>query len=169
MHTTIGFIVYAHSKEQAEKNRKKNMERLSCKECQTPFDGWSPLEVIEGMEFVPQVASTPAAGRVIGILMDWTRQRFFENLDEVRSRLTRATNEELYHERKLGDARFYMHEAGTYTGRGVYIYDNDGEGIREVSHLNDALEKWPSIKSGENRKRLDASGPPWVLLADAHY
>lgn len=57
---------------------------------------------------------------------------------------------------KLGMFQHYCNCFGEYEGSCIFVYDNDGSGIRTNSHLNDALNKW---NDGQQ---------VWVIPVDVH-
>jgi len=160
MHETIGLIVYAHNAKEALAKRRKIMEQLACKECQHPFDYWAPEE-IDGN---PQLVSTPWATAKITELMDTTKKCFLRQLRTLRSMMG-LTDEQIFLD---NDFRFAAYKVGQYTGPDIYLYTDEGEGIREPGTLKDVLEKWPTLVS-DTRKELDAAGDPWLVLVSVHY
>ena len=92
-----------------------------------------------------------------------TKRDFCEALDNIRSALAMATNEELFEERlsegKKGKLdplfRYYCYCIGQYAGPYIWLYDRYGEGIRNSKDLKWDLER--------NNEKL------WVVPADVHY
>ena len=62
--------------------------------------------------------------------------------------------------------RYQFQCIGQSGGSGIWLYDNDGSGIRTRHHLDNALTKWPDLDyTSEEYKGLDV----WVVPADVHY
>ncbi len=45
-------------------------------------------------------------------------------------------------EQSLSMFRYYCNCLGEYEGTEIFLYDNEGSGIRETKHLKNALNKW---------------------------
>ena len=62
--------------------------------------------------------------------------------------------------------RYWCYVAGAYTGSSIWLYDNDGEGIRSREHLKNVLNKWADSKttSSETYEGLKV----FVVPADVH-
>ena len=126
-------------------------------------------------------AGSPEGKKLIDEGMNVTWDEFKRNMEKVRKAVELFTDEELFEERVdkekevaielgggweegrfiLGMARHYMYRAGQYGGPSVFLYDNDGEGIRSRRHLANVLNKW----SSKEYKKLDV----FVVPADVHY
>jgi len=166
----IAAVVYAHDEKEARKLRKRVFDFLSCKGCQRPFDGYR-LGVVGSPEWpFAAPAASPAGQKVIQECMAATRVEFLRHVKRLRAALAAASDEEIYLSRHPDlDVRFEAYEVGRYNGPGVFLYDDNGEGIRQPSHLQDVLEKWPSLKTGQNREKLDRAGAAWVVTTEVHY
>jgi hypothetical protein len=58
-------------------------------------------------------------------------------------------------------------QAGSVEGSAVWLYDHDGNGIRDSRHLSEVLNKWPSCH--KDKPNLYADMEVWVVPADVHY
>jgi len=54
--------------------------------------------------------------------------------------------------------RFFCHCLGQYQGSEVWLYNNDGSGIRNTTEL-----KWALNPEGISKKNI------WIVPADVHY
>lgn len=163
MHFSIAAIVYGKTEKAATKQAEEVFGRLSCKECSRPFDYWS---IIDG----PHKVGSKEGQKIISDSMAWTKSEFMANIKRLRAAIAKHTDEQAYqqyHAKIDEDIRFLGYSIGRYKGPDIYIYDNDGEGIRHPEHLRNAIEKWPDL-CGETRKRLNEAGEVWVVQADAH-
>jgi hypothetical protein len=170
MHYGLGVIVYGHTEKEALAQAEKVMGWLSCKDCGRPFDYYT----ITGLDGEPPVmkASSKKGQEMIATFMDVTKKDFMRQLRNLRKSLAVMTDEEVYAQRHPGeisdDVRFAAYHVGMWKGPGIFLYDNDGEGIREPGHLKDTIEKWPTLTDRSTRSRLDSAGDVWVVTADAH-
>jgi hypothetical protein len=159
----IAAVVYAHDEKEARKRGKAVFQGLSCKGCQQPFEGFQLRHAVAR-------AVSPGGRRVIEQCMEHTRTEFLDHLKRLRAALATASDEEIYLSRHPDlDVRFEAYGVGRYDGPGIYLYDGHGAGIRLPSHLQDVLEKWPGLQTGQNRERLDLAGDVWVVTAEVHY
>jgi len=97
--------------------------------------------------------------------MQRTKQAFLENLGYIKKFLTTHTDDELFED---GDFKFRCHQAGEYQGSCVWLYDQDGEGIRDNEHLNHVLSKWACNHEGKPDPELEDKYI-YVVPADVHY
>lgn len=164
MHYSIGVIVYGKDESAARVQAEAACGVLSCKECQRHFD----YVTIKGK---PLKVGSKDARKAIADRMEWSRQGFLSKLNLLRGALAMYSNEQAYlqrHPPTNEDIRFLAHGVGEYVGDHIYLYDNDGEGIREPEHLRMAIEKWPTLTDKATREKLDSAGSVWLVLADAH-
>jgi hypothetical protein len=59
-----------------------------------------------------------------------------------------------------------FHRVGEYKGPGTYLYDQDGEGIRDKQHLERVLDRWEDLYEDENPYE---DQDLYVVPADVHY
>jgi len=189
MHMVIRAIVYAHNEEEALNKARGIFEKLCGDEGQpfdyyTLFDEDSPIAGKNRWGNLPVVAraDSPEGKKLIDYAMRVTKKEFMDNMAEIREGLLNLTDEELFNEelgpnaiaiRALDQSehigfsydpsmiKFSMRQVGAYVGPSVYLYDNDGEGIRTPKHLNNVLNKW----GADEYKDLDV----FVVPADVHH
>ena len=63
--------------------------------------------------------------------------------------------------------RYYAHQIGKYEGSGIYMYDDNGEGIRDKRYLDNVLNKWISL--GNDYPKNFTGLTIYVVQADVHY
>ena len=176
MHMVISAIVYAPDEESAFDKAREVFERL-CGENGQPFDYFSTFESagspMSGRgrwgSVVPIARADSKEGkRLIEEGMDATKIDFMRNLSEVRKALEGRSDEELF--RKNDDMwRYYAHGLGEYTGSNIWLYDNDGSGIRTPNNLESVLSKYRSIYEDEGKENPHRDELVWVVPADVHF
>jgi hypothetical protein len=155
-------------------------------------------------------ADSPKGKRLIDEGMKFTRDSFMRNLKTIREGLANFSDDELFEEKLNPQAitqrefdiatgqmshrwqydpqmiKHYMYCCGRYEGPDIFLYDQDGVGIRTPSHLNDVLNKWRSLYGDlsdedakhlssfdweKNRKRVNPYKDLvlWVVPADVHF
>jgi hypothetical protein len=168
MHMGIAIITYGEDADEATE-KAKDIADMLC-EKQDPFDyhaDYPPTNdgELSGMNFSK---SLPVADvRVKTILnnfMEYTKDDFLNYVEKVRTAMNGKTAEELW-ELKDDMWRFYAYEVGKYKGSSIHIYDNDGEGIRNDAHLQNALDKWQTAGYGKNYEGMNV----YVYFQDVHF
>ena len=171
MHMLICAIVYARDEEEALERGETIFESLVERGIFDYFDSpkerWGDVPAVVNIEH-------PDAKKLINDAMDKMWRNFKENITVVRKLLDAYTDEEIFEERakveKISSqegfdpiriARYYFLCVGRYEGPDVFLYDDDGEGIRTHEHLKNVLNKWDD----EKYKDLDI----WVVPADVHF
>jgi len=97
--------------------------------------------------------------------MQRTKQGFLENLGHLKKLIATHTDDELLED---SDFKFYCNQAGEYRGPCVWLYDQDGEGIREKKHLQDVLNRWACNNGGKPDPELEDKNL-FIVPADVHY
>ncbi len=187
MHMVVRVLVFADNEEEALSEASSVLDRL-CGEDGQPFDYYSTFD--EGYA-TQRWGELPAAVKICGDMgsdkcntcgerfkcytsqinemldegMQSTKREFMENLGEIKKYLTTHTDEQLFEEDWF---KFRCHQAGQYRGSCVWCYDQDGEGIREYSHLKNVLEKWACNNGGNPLPELEDKNI-YVVPADVHY
>jgi len=177
MHMLICAIVYACDEEEALEKGETIFGELVERgtfDYFGMFDDDTPPSPKERWGNVPAAVNIqhPDAKKLIDNAMDNTWKEFKENITIVRKLLDAYTDEEIFEEaaavKKLGKkfdpidiARHYFYCIGQYEGPSIFLYDNDGVGIRTREHLKNVLNKWDD----EKYKGLDI----WVVPADVHF
>ena len=166
MHQLIKIIVYAKNEEDAVLNTENILDRI-CGDGKA-FDYGSVLdedgEKSWGVEKV-SLANSKEGKRLIDEGMKDTKEDFMENIKAIRKLIEKYSDDEIFEEeedlskRDLRKAildklenkkqeynawRYYFYKLGQYEGSNIYLYDNDGSGIRNFKHLKDVLNKWGS-------------------------
>lgn len=182
MHMVIRAIVYAKTADEALKKGKTIFDRLI--ENGIVFDWYTTFDdntsTTSGKarwDNIPPVAKTDSAEgkKLIEEGMKYTRDEFFERTQDLRSILAKYSNAELFETNYLDVSgcgvsfRYTASCIGQYEGCCIWLYNNDGCGIKNPTHLENVLNKWKCNyeKYGiENPyKELDV----WVVPADVHY
>ncbi len=196
MHQIIRAIVYAKNKEEALEKAKEIFENL-CGENGQPFDYFTTFDE-EGSSvsgrgrwgtITPVTLATSKQGKkLIDDGMKYTKNKFMESIEKVRDTIKEFTNQELFEEeiqdtktkvvqRLSGDKggyglsmfRYFCGCVGEYRGSNIYLYDNDGEGIRKENHLKDVLSKWRGIYEDAGKKNPNKDLKIFLIPADVHY
>lgn len=102
--------------------------------------------------------------------MKFTKEEFMRNIKEVRKALNEETNERLF-ERKTNDYFFKSrcHWIGMYEGSTIWLYDDNGCGIKDDEHLKNALSKWKCLNENKGKESPYKDLDVWVCPADVHY
>jgi hypothetical protein len=182
----IRAIVYAPDKDQAFDKATHIFEQLC--ENQTPFDYFTTFDhnSLPGsgrrrwgkLSPVSEV-NTKTGKKLIEDGMKATEEEFKQNMVEIRKAITKFTDKQLLNESGFGFGniedkklstndkhtlslfRYYCYAVGKYNGSSIWLYDNDGSGIRDRNHLKNALNKWDN----EDYEGLKV----FVVPADVHY
>lgn len=78
-----------------------------------------------------------------------------------------AEDEEDYNDTYTSNIRYAMHQIGRYRGPDIYLYDEDGSGIRRPDDYETFIE---CIENNEGRYRELNDGERWyVIPIDVHY
>jgi len=164
MHMKIRIITYGKTRKQAQEQAEAVVKGLCCNGCSDPFDYGSVIST-------PTLADTKKGKALIDEAMNYQRREFKDSLRQIRAKLATMTDDELFDERDgVGlPARFYMHNAGQYRGSAIWLYDDDGEGIQESHHLENALNKWRCLYEDQGKDNPSADSRVWVSVADVHY
>lgn len=194
MHRVISAIVYAKDEESALKHAKKIFEELvevRCFDYYVTFDNedvkmagkarWGAL---------PPVASVDSVEgkKLVAEGMKYTKESFMEYISYVRKQLELYSDEELFEEdmkrekevlNALSDDnppeeaifmfKHYCRCVGQSRGPHVYLYDSDGEGIRNPGHLDNVLSRWKNLHEDTGKANPHIGLKIFVVPADAHY
>jgi len=137
-------------------------------------DRWGELPVVVR-------ADSPEGQRLIQEGMEFTRRELFENLDRVRRGLAVLTNDDIWNdvdkrEEDRADfelcadmLRHFMYEVGQYVGYTIWLYDNDGTGIRTPGQLQDVLTKYRCLYEDVGRPNPYADMDIFIVPADVHH
>jgi len=170
MHMVIRLIVYARTKREALARAREILENvLVGEDGHHPFDGYALFN--ENVPFYgknrwgnlsPAVRLMTEEGiKLVDEAWEWQKSEFERNLKELKEI---GDKENWDFEKLMGNwkFRFRCYSIGQYSGSFIWLYDNDGEGIRDIEHLKEALTKWGNKSEYED---LDV----WVVPVDVHY
>ena len=169
MHQIIRIICYAISPEEA-RERAENILNNNLVGEDNPFDygtffdnntargsgkaRWGNITSV-------CLADSKEGKKLITEGMKITKDEFIENNKKIKEMINYYSDEELFEEEvidtkkkileslenkkntsNLDMFRYYCHCLGEYEGTNVYLYDNDGSGIRSNKNLKNVLNKW---------------------------
>jgi len=168
MHMTIRVITYAETVEDGHKEAIGILQSLC--ENQYPFDYYNVGNTIK--------ANSEDGKKLIENGMDRTWRDFEADMKSIREMLSIMSDEDIFKERLQPNApkpqhfmpslaRHYFHSAGQYKGSQVWLYDPEGEGIRDRVHLANVLHKWSNQYKGKSNPYKDMK--IWVTPSDVHY
>ena len=172
----IRAIVYAQSKDEAFKKATSIFEQLC--ENQNPFDYFTTFAEegsrvsCKGMwgNIIPIAkADSPEGQELIEEGMKFTLQEANEALNSIRRNIVKFTNAELIEENQKDDMfRYRCYCVGKYWGSGIYLYDHNGQGIRNNGDLENALSKWACVYEKYSKPNPYEKDDIWVVPADVH-
>jgi len=185
----INIIVYAEDEDEAVDEAKITLDRLCGEDGQRYFDYYSTFDegfaskrwgdlpkatficTDLGSEKCGYCADrfkcyTVKTNEILEEAMVATKRDFLRALGEIKSGITAKSDEELFEDDNM--FKYWCHKAGEYRGNHVWLYDNDGEGIRNTTHLKNVLDKWACNNSGEPEPQYD-NLKIYVVPADVHY
>ena len=144
MHLLIRTIVYGGSKDEAIENAEQIAENLVE---EGVFDYYSATGTWGNYKLGKAYKADSNKGqKLIDDGMKYTKDEFMRSIELIRKNVEMYTDEQLFKLRH--DEDMFRHRlwcAGQYKGSVICLYDSDGSGIREPSHLKDALSKWACI------------------------
>jgi hypothetical protein len=182
MHMIIRAIVYAKNEKEAVKKARSVFDLLT--EQQRPFDDY--VSFTAGRDgatararwgALPAVAkaTTPAGAQLINEGWQSTCREFGSALTAVRAAMARYSDAELF-EDKIGDDtglpwffRQTRATLGASRGKGIFLYDGDGEGITTSAHLHTVLQQADTLDEEDGQTTPTRSHVVWVVPADVHY
>jgi hypothetical protein len=170
MHMKIGVITYSDTKADADDDAEIILDRL----IPQPFDYFTILGTYR--------ADSKQGKELIETRIEYTWTGFKDTLKKIRLILATMTDEEIFEQRmeksSAGDGspdflpslvRYYFYQIGQYQGSETWLYDNDGEGIRNREHLKNVLDKWEEALKESQRPNPYTDLNIWVTIADVHY
>ena len=161
-HMTIKAIVYVPDKAGAVARAETIFRGMA--------DGdWAPFDWC-GVARAPHTADSTVGKRLIEEGMEFTVGAFKANLASIREQIN-LPDEELMAggQRPNRLFRHYCYLAGQYHGGTIYLYDDDGEGIQDPEHLDNALDKWRSLYEKSGKANPHANDKVWVVPVNVHY
>jgi len=192
MYMVIGILTYSKSKEEAIEQARRVLDDSLCGD-DKPFDYYALFTPDEnsslsganrwGKKESAMRVDSGEGKKFTEKLLEYTRQELFENIEKIKNGLSQLNADDLWHneDKRVADAegkevepieiestmlRYFCHEAGEYRGPSIFLYDHDGEGIRDIKHYQNVLSKWDSLYPVDNPYRdMDI----WVVPVDVHY
>jgi len=182
MHMVIRAIVYAKNKEDALAKAANVFDGLT--ENQDPFDYYEMFNtagsVVSGRGrwgALPAAvkADSKAGKKLIEEGMKSTWDEFKEAIKAVREGISTGTDEKLFEDKDVktnnmtGMFKYFCGLIGQYSGSAIWLYDHDGEGIRDREHLANTLSKWKCVYEDKGQENPCKDLSVWVVPADVHY
>jgi len=193
MHTIIRIICYANDKKEARIKAEDILDNNLVGDYQsfdygTFFDDdfatsrW-------GSRPVSCLADSKEGKKLIDEGMKFTKKEFKDNIKKVREALKEYSDEDLFEGKivdmkkkilqKLEDKKdnnmdlhlfkYRCWNIGDYSGRSIWLYNDDGEGIRNNEMLKDVLEKWKGFYESEGKINPNKDLKVFVVPVDVHY
>jgi hypothetical protein len=184
MHMVIRAIVYAKDKDGALDKARDIFEMLTAN--QHPFDYYRMFDN-EGTSVsgkgrwgdLPEacLASSKEGKELIDEGFKYTKNKFMEAIEHIRKSIEAKSDEELFEDKYVegedastnGMFKYWCYSAGEYEGSGIFLYNDDGEGIRSQHQLDDALNKYKAIYEDRGQENPNKDDKIWVVPADVHY
>ena len=168
MHMIIRNIVYANSKKEALSVARGNLERLC--EGQDPFDYYDLFD--DGGSWYwgdkcPEISllNKPEGRKMVVDGWKATLRDMRENIRKIKELTEGKRITEIMRNIRKDWLQYHFKSVGDYQGESVWLYDNDGEGIKDRDHLNNALSKWKDHDFHKDYKDKKV----YVVPADVHY
>tara|TARA_R100001082_G_scaffold105683_1_gene77963 strand:+ start:194 stop:688 length:495 start_codon:yes stop_codon:yes gene_type:complete len=164
MHMVIRNIVYANSESEALSISHSNFDNLC--EGGRPFDYYDTFDnggtSYWGRKLSPTSKINTEEGRKL-IVDGWrnTLRDMRYHLQEIQKITENKSALEIIKSLKHNHLQYHYKSIGDYRGSGVWMYDNDGEGIKSRKHLDNVINKW-----GANEYR---DKDIYIVPADVHY
>lgn len=164
MHMVIRAIVYAKSEEEALDNARSTFESLvndnTFDYYQMFDDEGTPVSGKGRWGEIPAVAlaSSEEGKKLIEDAIKYTEDEFDYAFKGIKESIDKPRAELMA---DFGSFRSWCYIIGQYNGSSVWLYDNDGCGIRCVETLGRVLNKWDS----DEYKDLNV----YVVPADVHH
>ena len=164
MHMIIRTIVYANSESDALSVARENFQSLC--EGQYPFDYYDMFDYGGSSywgDIYPSVAEIDSKkGREL-LLGGWraTLRDMRYNLQKIREITEGMKITEIMYNLRKNLLQYHFKSVGDYIGESVWLYDNDGEGIKYREHLNNVLNKWDNAEYKDMKV--------YIVPADVHY
>jgi len=170
MHQTIGIITYAKNKQDAIDQAQNILEGLTGDPAAFDYGEVYPKQATK--------ASSKAGKKLIDDLWGYTKRDFMDHMAKIRRCIGLYTDTELMDERPndpkikdddIGMVRYYMRQVGEYRGPAVWLYDDEGEGIRTAKNLKNTLDKYACLYEERGLPNPKAAMDVWIVPADTHF
>jgi len=175
----IRLIVYANSKEEALERAKEILENGLVGENGEPFDFYTTFDIPKKLapmsgrarwgNFPPAVKLMSKKGiELLNKGWEFTVKDFKYHLQN----LVKIGEKHNWNYEKLmndGNFRFHAYSIGEYSGSNIWLYDDDGEGIRDLNHLKNAIEKWKVLYEDRGKENPHEDYEVWIVPVDVHF
>jgi len=166
MHMVIRAIVYANSREEAKVRAERVFKDLT--ENEEPFDYYS-IGFRDGSQANAFKATSKQGKELLERGMKLMAGDFGRSLEAIRQHINKPNNVLMLDGEETGSLwRYHCYQLGMYRGPAVWLYDDDGEGIRDSEHLENALNKWRCLYEDDGKPNPHANDEVWVVPADVH-
>jgi len=185
MHQIIRVLVFANDKEEALSNAGEVLDNLC--ENNRVFDYYSLFTDEDSTEVsgkgrwgdLPEavLASSKEGKKLIEDGINYTKKEFIDNLKKIKRMIKKFSMEDLFNERSnkstkndkfdLSMFKHWLYLAGMYQGTAIWLYDQNGDGIKDAGYLKNVLDKW-ECNYDKNEKNPDIDKDVWVVPADVH-
>ena len=168
MHQIILCIVYAEDEEEALERAKKIFDEVINEgeyDYYSTFDDTMAVQRWGKIKPVMEIMEKEAIE-----LLNEIWEAYIDDLKRALTNIKTSLNKNSFDE--LIEDREFRHECyivGAYSGAYVRIYDNEGEGIRTLDHLRDAIEKWKNLYEKEEVTNPYENLKVFIVPADAHF
>ena len=187
MHMVIRAIVYAKTKAEALEKAKATLDQLSGDNGQ-PFDYYrtfdGPGTRVSGRGrygnlTACELVTSPNGQALVEEGMQATCEEFQKNLTIIRAAVAGASDEQI-REEQLPEIpeilpelrsmiRYYFNKVGEYQGSSIWLYSEEGEGIRSRAQLGDVLSMFRVLYDDQGKRNPHAEDLVWVVPADVHF
>jgi hypothetical protein len=170
MHMTIGLIVYAKTKQDAINQAQNNLENLTGDGGAFDYGEVYPKEAAK--------AASRAGKKLIADCWKNTKADFMDHMAKIRRCIALYTDEELMEQRPSGGqpkdmdltlARHHMRQVGEHRGPAVWLYNDNGEGIRTEGNLKNTLDKYACLYEDRGCVNPKAALDVWIIPVCVHY
>ena len=163
MHMGIAIVVYAKDRKEATSKAMDIADSLCCE--QYPFDyhrSYGRCEDFPDLDF--SMALPLDDDRILDLLKEnhtATKRAFMCNAQKVLDAIKDKTPEEMWNiENDMW--KYYTYQIGKYEGSDIFVYDDNGEGIRDDGHFRRVITKYNDSEYLKDMK-------VFVLFQDMHY
>lgn len=179
MHMVIRVLSYGENKKDALSKAKNILDGL-CGEDGQPFDYYTTFDdntsQVSGKARWGEIpciceADSKEGKKLIDDGMQYTKEAFLENIKIARKVLKEKTDKQIFENSDWDKdmIKYRFHCLGAYRGANIFLYDQDGEGIRDPKHLENILKKWSCIYEKEGKQNPYQDKKLYVIPADVHY
>lgn len=188
MHMMIRVLTYGKTREEGFEKAKEVLEDLVDGERGRPFDWYTTFDddsaTTSGKARFGETpfcveADSKEGKELIKEGHEATKREFMEHIARLRVGLDNFTDEQLFEEQDKfepkredyinGFFKYNAHCVGQYAGSQIWLYDNDGQGIRDTETLNNVLSKWKCLYEDKGQENPHKEDKVWVTPVDVHH